>query len=88
MPQIRQIAEKQGRHHLAILYDYLYRLTSAGVHFGVQSLLRSGWGNPKQFVFSTKNFDAYFANYCSLYGAFLFCLYFEFFFTSLLYVPL
>jgi len=79
MPQIRQIAEKQGLHQLAILYDFLYRLTSAGVHFNVQSLLRSGWGSQKQFVFSAKNFQGYFANYCSLYGQFLFCLYFEFF---------
>jgi hypothetical protein len=80
LPQIRQIAEKQGMHQLAILYDYLYRLTSAAVHFNVQSLLRSGWGpDEKQFVFSAKNFHGYFSSYCSLYGAFLFCLYFEFF---------
>lgn len=81
MPQIRQIAEKQGLHQLAVLYDYLYRLTSAGVHFNVQSLLRSGWGKDieKEVEFSAKNFHQYFAAYCSLYGAFLFCLYFEFF---------
>jgi hypothetical protein len=83
MPQIRQIAEKQGLHQLAVLYDYLYRLTSAGVHFNVQSLLRSGWGSPKNFVFSAKNFPRYFENYCALYGKFLFCLYFEFFGTVL-----
>jgi hypothetical protein len=80
MPPIRQIAEKQGWHRLAVLYDYLYRLTSAGVHFSVQSLLRSGWGSsPKDFVFSAKNFHPYFEEYCRLYGAFLFCVYFEFF---------
>lgn len=79
MPPVRQIAEKQGLHHLAVLYDYLYRLTSASVHFSVQSLLRSGWGSPTDFVFSTKNFRGYFDQYCGLYGAFLFCLYFEFF---------
>lgn len=44
MPRIRQVAEKQGLHQLAVLYDYLYKLTSASVHFDVQSLLRSGWG--------------------------------------------
>lgn len=32
-----------------------------------------------QFAFSTKNFHTFFVDYCSLYGAFLFCLYFEFF---------
>lgn len=80
LPPIRQIAEKQGVYYLATLYDYLYRLTSSGVHFSVQSLLRSGWGvGPQEITFSTKNFDGYFAKYCSIYGAFLFCLYFEFF---------
>jgi hypothetical protein len=83
MPKIRQIAEKQGLHQLAVLYDYLYRLTSSSVHFSIQALLRSGWGSPKHFVFSTKNFDRYFEVYCSLYGAFMFCLYFEFFRTVL-----
>jgi hypothetical protein len=79
-PQIRQIAEKQGAHQLAVLYDFLYRLTSAGVHFSVQSLLRSGWGaSARDFTFSPRNFHAYFDEYYSLYGAFLFCLYFEFF---------
>jgi hypothetical protein len=80
MPQIRQIAEKQGMPQLAILYDYLYRLTSASVHFNVGALCRSGWGPSfKQVTFSAKNFHSYFADYCLLYGAFLFCLYFEFF---------
>jgi hypothetical protein len=84
MPPIRQIAEKQGWHQLAVLYDYLYRLTSAGVHFGVQSLLRSGWGpTPNDFIFSAKNFHPYFEEYCRLYGAFMFCLYFEFFVSVL-----
>jgi hypothetical protein len=80
MPNTRQIAEKQGLHQLAVMYDYLYRLTSATVHFSVQSLLRSGWGpSPHDFTFTTKNFHLYFEKYCVLYGAFLFCLYFEFF---------
>jgi Family of unknown function (DUF5677) len=80
MPPTRQIAEKQGMHQLAVLYDYLYRLTSGSVHFNVSSLFRSGWGKSmSQFIFSSKNFDTYFEEYCSLYGAFLFCLYFEFF---------
>jgi hypothetical protein len=35
MPQVRQIAEKQGLHQLAVLYDYVYRLTSGSVHFNV-----------------------------------------------------
>jgi hypothetical protein len=79
MPPVREIAERQGSHHLAILYDYLYRLTSGGVHFSVQSLLRSGWGEIPNIVFSTKHFRGYFEAYCSVYGSFLFCIYFEFF---------
>jgi hypothetical protein len=84
MPQIRQIAERQGQPVLASLYDYLYRSTSAAVHFNVQSLLRSGWGPSKvEFTFSTKNFSRYFRSYARVYGAFLFCVYFEFFSRSL-----
>lgn len=80
MPQIRQIAEKQGAPWLAILYDYLYRLTSAAVHFNVQSLFRSGWGaSPKRVTFSTRHFHWYFVDFSQIYGAFMFCLYFEFF---------
>lgn len=80
MPQIRQIAEKQGAPQLAILYDYLYRLTSGGVHFSAQSLMRSGWGpNLRKFTFSTKHFDSFFSEYCSVYSAFMLCTYFEFF---------
>lgn len=80
MPQMRQIAERQGQPVLASLYDYLYRSTSAAVHFNVQSLLRSGWGPSKvEFKFSTKNFSLYFRSYARVYGAFLFCVYFEFF---------
>ena len=79
-PQIRQIAERQGQPVLASLYDYLYRSTSAAVHFNVQSLLRSGWGPSKsKFTFSTKNFSGYFRSYARTYGPFLFCVYFEFF---------
>jgi hypothetical protein len=88
MPQIRQIAEKQGLPVLSILYDYLYRLTSGGVHFNVQSLLRSGWGpSPKRFQFSTRHLQPYFSAYCATYGAFMFCLYFEFFGSILRPLP-
>ncbi len=78
IPQIRQIAEKQGQAVLGTLYDYLYRLTSGLVHFSVQALMRTGWGPSKeQFSFSTKNFYRYHLSFAQLYGAFLFCLYFE-----------
>jgi hypothetical protein len=84
LPQIRQIAEKQGQSVLSHLYDYLYRLTSGTVHFTVQSLLRSGWGEaPKRCKFSTANFQPYFSEFSSVYGAFLFCVYFEFFHRTL-----
>jgi len=79
MPPIRQLAQKQQQPVLTGLYDYLYRLTSGSVHFNVQSLLRSGWGSKHRWVFSTVNFDQYFSAYGRVYGAFLFCVYFEFF---------
>jgi hypothetical protein len=81
MPQIRQIAEKQGLPVLAMLYDYLYRLTSGTVHFNAQTLLRMGWGDlrKKRFRYSTKNFYGYYLMFARVYGAFLFCVYFEFF---------
>jgi hypothetical protein len=79
MPPIRQLAERQGIDVLSVLYDYLYRLTSGTVHFNVQSLLRSGWGSPRGWHFSTRNFYRYHSDFSTVYGAFLFCLYFEFF---------
>jgi hypothetical protein len=78
MPQIRQIAEKQGQAVLSVLYDYIYRLTSGTVHFSVQALMRAGWGPTKeQFTFSTNNFHCYYLSFAQVYGAFLYCLYFE-----------
>jgi len=79
MPPVSQIADKQGQEVLSKLYDYLYRLTSAGVHFNVQSLLRSGWGEKRRGKFSTRNFNTYFSAYTRIYGAYLFCVCFEFF---------
>lgn len=80
MPQLKQIAERQSKTQLAVLYDYLYSLTSAGVHFSTQSLLRSGWGSaPNKLTFSSKAFHIYFEQYCAVYGAFMFCVYFELF---------
>lgn len=79
LPQTRQIADKQGSPILANLYDFLYRLTSASVHFNVQSLMRSGWGEPDNCIFSTRNFNPYFSAFGTIYGAYLFCVYFEFF---------
>jgi hypothetical protein len=80
MPPVRQIAERLGQSALATLYDYLYRFTSGTVHFNVQSLLRSGWGDsPERCCFSTTHFQRYFSAFASVYGAFLFCVFFEFF---------
>jgi Family of unknown function (DUF5677) len=78
MPPIRQIAERLGQSALATLYDYLYRFTSGTVHFSVQSLLRSGWGDSSERCeFSTTHFQPYFSAFASVYGAFLFCVFFE-----------
>jgi len=79
MPPIRQIAEKQGGDILIKLYDFLYRLTSGTVHFSVGSLLRTGWGDPPHFTFSVKHFAGYYRAFSRVYGAFMFCSYFELF---------
>jgi hypothetical protein len=78
MPQTRQIAEKQGEHVLAALYDFLFRFTSGTVHFNPQVLLRSGWGDPRRgFTFKAANFDRYYLEVARTYSIFLLCLYFE-----------
>ena len=79
MPQTRELADKQGSPVLTYLYEYLYRLTSQTVHFNVGSLMRSGWGEPDNCTFSTRHFNPYFSAFGKIYGAYLFCVYFEFF---------
>ncbi len=74
MPQIRQLAKRRG---VETLYDYIYRLTCDVVHFNPQVLLRSGWGGLPEVEFSTHNFDLYYRNFAAIYGALLFCLYFQ-----------
>jgi hypothetical protein len=83
MPPVRQIAEKHDANVLATLYEYIYRLTSGMVHFNPQVLLRSGWGDPPRFHFSSENFNDYYLAYARMYGMFLFCLYFELFQSEL-----
>jgi len=79
LPPIRQIAEKQGGDILVKLYDYLYRLTSGTVHFSVGSLFRTGWGEKPNCTFSVRHFTGYYRAFARIYGAFMFCAYFELF---------
>lgn len=80
MPPTREIAQKQGSEILLCLYDYLYRLTSGTVHFDVPSLWKTGWGeSPSSFEFSVWHFNAYYASFARVYGAFLFVCYVELF---------
>ena len=79
IPPIRQLAEKHGGDVLARLYDYLYRLTSGTVHFGVGALLRTGWGDKPKCTFSVRHFTDYYVAFGQVYGAFMFCVYFELF---------
>lgn len=74
MPQIRQLAEKR---RIESLYDFMYRLTCDVVHFNPQVLFRSGWGDLPEEAFSTKNFEAYYRAFATIYGSYLFCIYFE-----------
>ena len=80
-PTTRDIANKVDPGLLGIVYNYFFRLTSKMVHFSPQHLLRTGWG-PDDFsttAFSTTNMGPYFTAVAQIYGAFLFCLYFEYF---------
>lgn len=77
MPPTRQMAEKHGGDILATLYDYLFRLTSGTVHFNVVGLLRTGWGDLPGGTFSPSNFSTYYVMFGRIYGAFMFCSYFE-----------
>lgn len=77
LPQVRQLAERQGEPFLAALYDFLYRVTSGMVHFSPHVLLRSGWGKGKAVTFSVRNFDQYYAAFARTYSLYLLCVYFE-----------
>jgi hypothetical protein len=77
MPQVRQIAERQGASVLAILYDYLYSLSSGMVHFRPGVLLRLGWGTQTDFTFGVRQFHAYDRAVIETYSIYLLCLYFE-----------
>jgi hypothetical protein len=77
MPQVRQLAERQGQPVLSILYEYLYALTSGMVHFRPGVLLRLGWGSPTDFVFGVKQFEAYDRALVQIYSLYLLCIYFE-----------
>jgi hypothetical protein len=79
IPPTRQIAEKRGGDILAKLYDYLYRLTSNTVHFNVGALLRTGWGVFPNCTFSVQHLNGYYLAFSRIYGAFMFCVYFELF---------
>lgn len=82
MPPIREIAKKCGEGTLDIIYDYLFRFTSATVHFSPQTLLRLGWGDSaskERVTFSPDNMSQYFSDANLIYGSCLFSLYFEMF---------
>ena len=79
-PPTQQIAAKSDPEVLDVLYEFLFRLTSSSVHFDSQTLLNSGWGNPKnEWKFSSSHMGLYWLSCSSLYGALIFCLYFEYF---------
>jgi hypothetical protein len=83
LPPVKELAEKlpSAGDALALLYDFIYRLTSSTVHFSPQTLLRLGWGalDTNKFTFSAKHFSNYYAKFCQVYSILLLCLYFEIF---------
>lgn len=80
-PSTRRIAEKCGQELLAIIYDFIYRLTSATVHFDLNWAMKLGWGDLESgsFEFDTKHFETYFSAINCIYGAYLLCIFFELF---------
>ena len=85
-PSMRELAAKSEAEFLTVVYDFIYRLTSAAVHFNPQALLRLGWGPTapsastlSNVTFSSKNMNPYYLAVSQVYGAYLLCLYFDFF---------
>ncbi len=71
-PSVAQMATDAK---LIKLYEFLYYATSKLVHFTPGLLMRLGWAEnmtSTTFRFSTKNFNKYYYDFCSYYGAFLF----------------
>lgn len=80
LPNTRVLSEKQNLDLLTTVYDFLFRLTSRMVHFSPSTLMTMGWRSVKDRMrFSTKNFKEYYYLTSSIYGLYLFCLYFELF---------
>lgn len=80
LPNTRILSEKQNLDLLTTVYDFLFRLTSRMVHFNPSTLMAMGWGDTKdEMKFSTINFKGYYYSMVSIYGLYLFCLYFELF---------
>ncbi len=79
LPPTRQLADKNGGDVLSTLYDYMFRLTSSTVHFSVQGLLRTGWGDLPNVTFSPSHFSKYYTEFGRIYGVYLFCCYSELF---------
>lgn len=79
-PPTREIAQKSEAGVLEVVYDFIYRMTSGFVHFNPKILFGLGWGPTRtDTTFSTKNMGLYYANVSRIYGAYLLCLYFEYF---------
>ena len=80
-PSTKSIAEKCGHELLSIIYDFIYRLTSAAVHFDLNWQLKLGWSDSESgsFEFDSKHFRHYFSAVNCVYGACLLCVFFELF---------
>lgn len=80
MPPTREMADRVGYQTLSVVYEYIFRITSATVHFSSPALLRTCWGDPNSdFNSSPRNFGPYYKAFCRIYSVFLLTIYFEFF---------
>lgn len=85
LPNVESMAR---RTRLLRLYRFIYSMTSDLVHFNPRIAFRAGWGNvPVEVNFSTRNFSRYYLDFCRLYGALLFVLFFEKFRSVLKFTP-
>lgn len=76
---VNRLAERESA-FFKILYGFLYRTTSAGVHFNPRVLLRSVWGDPVgKATYSEHHMADYHLVFTKVYSALLLCLYFELF---------
>ncbi|MET3126726.1 hypothetical protein ABID42_001828 [Arcicella rosea] len=72
LPPTEQLALATG---LSEFYEFMYRASSTFVHFNPRTMMRTVWyDNNKTFNFSISNFNSYYWDFSSFYGAYQFLI--------------